>query len=154
MIMSVSLKTKRKQQSDKKSDNKEQPKKTTKIDAKEVNELINKEKTDINSESFQKKFSFQRPSEMLKAVYVTNNRRKNEKLVNVIKSGLSVVKNEIRGMSDDEIEIEKPDKIVDFVKKMIQFNRQSQEGTGLKNNNTKSITQQITNFFSAVKSRK
>ena len=91
---------------------------------------------------------------MLKAVYVTNNRRKNEKLVNVIKSGLSVVKNEIRGMSDDEIEIEKPDKIVDFVKKMIQFNRQSQEGTGLKNNNTKSITQQITNFFSAVKSRK
>ena len=94
-------------------------KKTTKIDAKEVNELINKEKTDINSESFKKKFSFQRPSEMLKAVYVTNNRRKNEKLVNVIKSGLSVVKNEIRGMSDDEIEIEKPDKIVDIVKKMI-----------------------------------
>ena len=56
---------------------------------------------------------------MLKAVYVTNNRRKNEKLVHVIKSGLSVVKNEIKGMSDGEIEIEKPDKIVDIVKKMI-----------------------------------
>ena len=68
---------------------------------------------------------------MLKAVYTTKNRRKKEKLVNVIKSGLSDLKNEIKEMSDDVIEIEKPDKIVDIVEKVLEFNRQNQEGQGL-----------------------
>ena len=38
------------------------------------------------------------------------------------------------GLSDlmDEIEIEKPYKIVDIVKKILEFNKQSQEGQGLK----------------------
>ena len=35
-------------------------------------------------------------------------------------------------MSDDEIEIEKPDKIVDIVEVVVVFNRQNQEGQGLK----------------------
>ena len=56
---------------------------------------------------------------MLKAVYTTKNRRKKEKLVNVIKSGLSDLKNEIK------------DKIVDIVEKVLEFNRQNQEGQGL-----------------------
>ena len=68
---------------------------------------------------------------MLKAVYTTKNRRKKQKLVNVIKSGLSDLKNEIKEMSDDVIEIEKPDKIVDIVEKVLEFNRQNQEGQGL-----------------------
>ena len=94
--------------------------------------MINKEKTDINSELFKKHFSFQRPSEILKAVYTTKTRRTNEKLVNGIKAGLSDLKNEIKEMSDDEIEIEKPDKIVNIVEKILEFNRQNQEGQGLK----------------------
>ena len=57
--------------------------------------MINKEETDINSGLFQKHFRFQRPTEMLKAVYTTNNRMKNEKWVNVIKAGLNDLKNEI-----------------------------------------------------------
>ena len=57
--------------------------------------MINKKEADIKSELFQKHFSFQRPSEMLKAVYSTNNRRKNKKLVNMIKGRLSDLKNEI-----------------------------------------------------------
>ena len=69
---------------------------------------------------------------MLKAVYATNNKRKNEKLVTMIESGLSDIKNEIKKMSDDEIEIEKPDKIVNIVEKILEFNRQNQEGQGLK----------------------
>ena len=60
---------------------------------KELNELINKEETYINSELLGRHFSFQRPSEMLNASYVTNNRRKNEKIVNVINSGLSDLRN-------------------------------------------------------------
>ena len=60
---------------------------------KELNKLINKEETYINSELLGRHFSFQRPSEMLNASYVTNNRGKNERIVNVIKSGLSDLRN-------------------------------------------------------------
>ena len=35
-------------------------------------------------------------------------------------------------MSDDKIEIEKPDKIVDIVEKIVEFNRQNEEEKGLK----------------------
>ena len=35
-------------------------------------------------------------------------------------------------MSGDEIEIEEPDKIVDIVEKILEFNRKIQEGQGLK----------------------
>ena len=69
---------------------------------------------------------------ILKAVYTTNNRRKNEELVNVIKSGLSDLKNKIEEMSTDESEIEKPYKIVNIAEKILDFNRQNQEGEGLK----------------------
>ena len=132
MIMSASLKKKIKKQNDKKPDKKQPPKKSSKIDANEFNELINKEETDINSELFKKHFSFQRPSEILKALYTTKTRRTNEKLVNGIKAGLSDLKNEIKEMSDDEIEIEKPDKIVDIFEKFLEFNKQNQKGQGLK----------------------
>ena len=35
-------------------------------------------------------------------------------------------------MSDDEIKIQKLDKILDIVEKILEFNRQSQEGKGLR----------------------
>ena len=69
---------------------------------------------------------------MLKAAYDTNNRKKNEKLVNVIKCGLGDLRNEIKEISDDEIEIEKQEKIVDIVENIIELNRQNQERKGLK----------------------
>ena len=50
----------------------------------------------------------------------------------MIKSRLSDVKDDIKEMSDDEIEIEKPYKIVDIVEKILELNRQNQEGQGLK----------------------
>ena len=62
---------------------------------------------------------------------IIKNRTNNEKFVNVIKIGLSDLKNRIKEMSG-EIEIEKPDKIVDIVEKILEFNRQNQEGQGLK----------------------
>ena len=63
--------------------------------------MINKKETYISSEILKKK-SFRRPSDMSKAVYSTTVRSKNKKLVNVIKSGLSDLKNEIEKMSDYE----------------------------------------------------
>ena len=46
----------------------------------------------MNKEIFQKHFSFQRPSDILKTAYNTND-KKNNKLVSVIKSGLSHLRN-------------------------------------------------------------
>ena len=62
---------------------------------------------------------------MLKAVYTINDRKKNNELVNIIKSGLSDLKNEIERMSEDEIKIEKPYQKVDIVEKILEFNRQN-----------------------------
>ena len=62
------------------------------------------------------------PTAMLKVVYNTDSKKKNNNLVNVIKSGLS----------DFKDEIEKPFEIVDIVERILEFNRQNQEGQGLK----------------------
>ena len=66
------------------------------------NEWVNRKETDINSEIFQKHFSFQRPSDMLKNVYKTNDKNKNSKLVNMITSGLSDLKNETENIGEKE----------------------------------------------------
>ena len=69
---------------------------------------------------------------MLKDLCRTYDKQKNSKFVNVIKSGLNDLKNEIENMSEEEKEIEKPSEIVDIVEKMLEFNKQSQQGGGLK----------------------
>ena len=115
------------QQTSKKPD-----KKLTKGRASNFNEWVNRKESDINSEIFQKYFSFQRPSDMLKILYTTNDKKKNSKLVNVIKSGLSDLKNETENMSEEEKEIEKPNEIVNIVEEILEFNKQKQEGKGLK----------------------
>ena len=64
---------------------------------------------------------------MLKTLYNLNDKKKNNQLVNKIKSRLSDLKNEIKKMTEDEIKTEKPYKIVDIVEKILEINRQ-QEG--------------------------
>ena len=95
---------------------------------KEFNELINKEETDINRELYQRHLNIQRPSKMLKIVYTTNDKKENNKLVDVIKSGLSDLKNEIEKMSENEKIIKQPNKIVNIVEKIFELNRQNQVG--------------------------
>ena len=46
----------------------------------------------MNREIFERYFSFQRPSDMLKDLYRINDKYKKNDLVNVIKSGLSDLK--------------------------------------------------------------
>ena len=65
-------------------------------------------------------------------LYNTSSKRKNSKLVNLIKSGLIDLNNEIEEMSEDEIKIGKPYEMVDPVEKILKFNRQNQEGKGLR----------------------
>ena len=69
---------------------------------------------------------------MLKSVYKTNDKKKNSKLVNIIKSGLTYFKNEFEPMNGEEKEIEKSNEIIDIVEKILEFNKQNQQGQGLK----------------------
>ena len=52
---------------------------------------------------------------MLKTLYTINDKKKNSKLVNVIKSGLSDLKNEIENTDEEEKEIEKPNEIGNII---------------------------------------
>ena len=56
----------------------------------------------------------------------TNDTEKNNELVNLINSELKDLKEEIKKMSKAEIDIEKPDKIVNIVEKILKFNKQNQ----------------------------
>ena len=52
--------------------------------------------------------------------------------VNIINSGLKDLKEEIKVMPKEERKIEKPDKIVKLVEEILEFNKQKQEGQGIK----------------------
>ena len=68
---------------------------------------------------------------MLKSLYKVNTNENNE-LVSVINSGLKNLKEGIEKMSEEEKKIEKSDKIVEIVDEILNFNKQKQEGEGIK----------------------
>ena len=61
---------------------------------------------------------------MLKYLYQTNDKKRNNEFVNMINSGIE--------MSEEEKENEKPDKIVEVVREILKFNKQNQEGKSIK----------------------
>ena len=70
---------------------------------------------------------------MYKVLYETNNdKEKNSKLVNIFNSGLKDLEEEIKQMSEEEREIEKPYNIVKVVKKIFEINKTNQQRKGLK----------------------
>ena len=69
---------------------------------------------------------------MLKSLNDINDIEKSNKLVSVINSGLQNLKKEIKEMSQEEREIEKPDKIVKIAEEIIRFIKQTQQVNGLK----------------------
>ena len=62
---------------------------------------------------------------MLKKLYETKDKKENNELVNVIKSGLIDLEDEIKKMSKKEIEIETPDKILKIDEKILEFNKKN-----------------------------
>ena len=98
-------------------------------DANAFNESIIKKEADVNSELFMKHFNFQNPSDMHKNLYQINDKEKKNKLVNVINSGLKDLKEEIKEMSEEEINT---DKIVKINEDILRFIKQKQEGRGIK----------------------
>ena len=70
---------------------------------------------------------------MLMYLNKTKDKTKNNELVNVIISVLKDLKEEIKKMSEAEIENEDPESIVEIVEKILKFNKQNQQkGQGIK----------------------
>ena len=91
-----------------------------------IKQITDAEK-DINDEIFKKYFKVQRPSDMLVVLNKENDTEKKNQLVNLINSGLKDLKEEIKKMSKEEIEIEDPKLIVNIVEKILKFNKQDQQ---------------------------
>ena len=58
--------------------------------------------------------------------------KKNSELVDIFNSGLKYLKEKIKNMSKEERKIENPELIVKNVEMILKFNKQNQEGKGLK----------------------
>ena len=147
MIINTSLKKKKNNRLIKK----EPPKKPTEEDASNFNEWVNKKETNINSGIFQKFLKFQRPSDMFKLLYKTNNKEENKTVVDIIESGLGDLKNEIQNMGKEEKEIEKPSEIKDIVEEILKFNKQNQEGKGLKIPTADQMLNRLSLFLAQLK---
>ena len=87
-------------------------------------EWVNRKEAGINHELVHKHFKFKRPSDMLKVVYTTNDKQKNNKLVNVIKSGLNDL-NWRHGWRRKRIE--KANEIIDVVEKFLSLTNKSEK---------------------------
>ena len=103
------------------------------LDPDEVIEwMINRERAPINNELFKKHFKIQKPIDMYKVLRGTKDKEKNSKLVNMFNSPLKDLKKEIGKMSKKQKKIEKPNNIVKVVERILELNKQNQQGKGLK----------------------
>ena len=120
---------------------------------KDIIKYIENESKGINYELFDSYFNSVVPSVLVKQLYKTKNKTKNNQLVNVIKSGLRDLKDEIKKMSEDEIKIEKPHKIIDIVEKILEFNeqKQKQQGQGLKTLTPNQMLSRLPIFLAQLK---
>ena len=69
---------------------------------------------------------------MLVFLNKTNDTQKNNQLVKLINSGLKDLKEEIKKMSEAEMENEDPESRVNIIEKILKFNKQNQQGEGIK----------------------
>ena len=95
-------------------------------------EHIENETKDIDYDLFREYFDFATPTDLPKKLFEIKDKKKNDDFVESIKKRWSDLKDEIEKMSENEKEIKKPDKIWEIVEEILKFNKQNQEGKGLK----------------------
>ena len=101
--------------------------------AKKLIKYFENESKDINYNLFKDYFNFVVPSTLRKKLNEIKNKKESNKLVNVIKIGLSDLKDKNKEMSEDEkTKIEQPNKILKIVEEILEFNKQNQSGKGPK----------------------
>ena len=86
-------------------------------------EYIENESKDINYDLFKDYFDVLVPSALAKKLYETKNKNKNNELVELINFRWSNLKDEIEKMTENEIKTEKPHKILEIVKEILDFNK-------------------------------
>ena len=107
------------------------------IDKNEFFKYIENKSKGINYELFEKHFNNVVPNVLAKTLFETKDKNKNN--IFVIRSGLRDLKNKIKKMSKEEIEIGKPDKMLEIVEEIFEFNKKIQKNDRIwiKNTNTK-----------------
>ena len=83
----------------------------------ELDESLFKIKGYLDSDLIRKHFNYNTLREMLESLDNTKGTYKNAVKVSLIKSRLRDLKNEIKQMSENKIKSERPDAVVDLVKK-------------------------------------
>ena len=79
---------------------------------------------------FRKNFDFKTTTQLTKNLFKIKDKKNNNDFVEEIKNRWSKLKDEIEEISADEKNIEKPDKILEIVDDILNFNKQTQ-GKGL-----------------------
>ena len=100
------------------------------IDYENLDRLIDLRERDINSELVEKHFQVNLKDILEELKRSRTNPEKNKIQVSMIKSGLIDLKKEY--MNKQEKEIDDPDVKINIVKKILEFNRQRQQGQGHK----------------------
>ena len=102
------------------------------IDYEKLEILTDLKNRDINNELVRKHFLVQDMGALLEKLKKSKNNAKRNKIqVNLIKSGIRDLKEEIEDMCAQEKEIKNPNEMVDIVEMILEFNRQQQR-QGLK----------------------
>ena len=94
--------------------------KKIKDDFKKFIEYIENESKGINYDLFKDYFDLVVPSALAKKIYET---KKNNELVELIKVRWSNLKDDIEKMTEDEIKNERPYKILEIIKEILDFNK-------------------------------
>ena len=102
------------------------------IDYEDFDRLIDLRERDINSELVEKHFQVNLKDILEELKRSRTNPEKNQIQISMIKSGLIDLKKEIEDMNKQEKEIDDPDVKINIVKKILEFNRQRQQGQGHK----------------------
>ena len=96
-----------------------------KDDYKNFFKSIEDETKDVSYELFKEYFNFEVPHALAKKLYKTKTKKENNQLVKLIKVRWINLKDEIKKISEDEKETEKPDKILKIVEEILIFNREN-----------------------------
>ena len=95
-------------------------------------DIINKKKENINNELFKEYFDYSNPDTMIKRLKNVNDEI-NKNMVESINKSLNKMKKIIKNVPENKtFKIEENKKIIDFVERILDLNRDKQLGLGLK----------------------